>query len=477
VLLEKPKSQIALDKRTESVFIRNLAIKDHEVFEVISDQEEIERPEFIKRALKVGVIALRDVLVTEKIDYVKREFEMLCVELDKTFKKELGKEGMKGELEKVFGDEGKLHSCLEKLFGNDGKLVRDILDMNNVNSPIGQLRETIESYFVGKDSEIYSMLDPNSKDSPMSRLKQEIVQKLDGIEKDIAEYLAKKEVIQKTPKKGFIFEDALEDFLLRLSKPFGDIVEKTGTEKGKLGNLKGDFVITLNDSTIQGAPPKIAVEAKTMANVSLTMKSLVGELRGAILNREANFAIAVTDIMISDAIGCYREIEGDKIICAFGDNGLPLEVAYRIARTYLLMKARETPGRTIDVAKICGIMNKISNDLNAVRGIKAKLTSIGTTTETIATDIKSLEQNIRGSLDELQDALNHNAEVTKDGGHKKKTKWKNAKKLRGREELMGKGGKSGKMTKAAAFRIQSGAAKTGTNQGFARRAQSVADRH
>lgn len=166
----RAKSQIILDKRTESVLIKNLTIKDYEVFEVLSDQKEVERPEFVKRALKVGVIALRDVLVAEKIDFVKKEFDLLCFEMEKIFKQELGKEGMRGELERVFGEEGKLHSCLEKLFGNDGKLVRDILDMNNKNSPIGQLRETIESYFVGKDSEIYNMLDPNSQDSPISRL-------------------------------------------------------------------------------------------------------------------------------------------------------------------------------------------------------------------------------------------------------------------------------------------------------------------
>jgi hypothetical protein len=41
---------------------------------------------------------------------------------------------------------------------------------------------------------------------------------------------------------------------------------------------------------------------------------------------------------------------------------------------------------------------------------------------------------------------------------------------------MGKS-KGGKMTKAAAARIQSKAAKTDRNQGFARRAQSAADRH
>jgi len=420
-LLEKPKSQIILEGKTESVFIKNLAVKDHEVFEVISDQAELERPEFIKRALKVGVIALRDVLVSEKIDYVKREFDGLCIELEGIFRQKLGKEGMQGELERVFGEKGELHSCLQKLFGDDGKLVRDILDMNNSKSPIGQLRKTIESYFVGKDSEIYSMLDPNSKDSPMSRLKTEILQRLDRIENDIATYLSKKEVIDKAPKKGFIFEDTLEDFLLRLSKPFGDIVEKTGTQKGKLGSKTGDFVVTLNDPTIKGQAPRIVIEAKTNANARLTIKSLVGELREAILNREAAFAIVVTDNALSEAVGCFRDFEGDKIICAFGDNGLPLEVAYRIARTHLIMKIHETPQRSIDTGKICGIISKISNDLNTVKGIKAKLTSIGSTAETIADDIKSLEQNIRDSLDDLQDALREGVQGPRTRGQKAKS--------------------------------------------------------
>lgn len=413
-LLERIKSPIILDKRTESILIKNLEIKDHDLFEVVSDQKEMERAEFVKRALKVGVIALHHVLVTEKIDYVKREFERLCFELDKIFKLELGKEGMKGELDKIFGDSGRLQQCLEDLFGSDGKLARDILDMNNKNTPIGQLRETIESYFVGKDSEIYSMLDPNSKDSPISRLRQDILSELEKIETVIETYLVKREVIGKTPQKGFIFEDVLEDFLLRISRPFSDTVERVGKEKGKLGGLKGDFVITVNDSSIKGQPPRIVVEAKAGESVRLTMKSLLGELRDAIQNREAQFAIAVTETMISDAIGCYREVEGDKIICIFGDNGLPLEVAYRIARTYLLMKMHEAPEKVIDITRIYGVIDKISNDLNAIRGIKAKLTSIGTTSEAIATDIKSLETNIRSSLDELQNILRHNtaAEVS-----------------------------------------------------------------
>ena len=404
--LFEQKSQIVVENRTKSILIKNLSINDREVFDVISSQEAIERPLFLKRALKVGVIALRDVLVAEKVDYVKREFDSFCAEMDRIFSKELGRDGMKGELERVFGEKGELYLCLERLFGADGKLARDVLDMNNSRSPIGQLRKTIEAYFVGKDSSIYSMLDPNSSDSPISRLRTEIMQKLDGIEKDIETYLARKEVIEKTPQKGLNFEDDLEDFLMRLSKPFGDLVERTGTEKGKLGAKTRDFVITLSDQAIKGHAPRIVVEAKTNVSVRLTPKSLLGELREALQNREADFAIAVTDNLISDAVGCYREIEGDKIICAFGDNGLPLEVAYRIARACLLTKACKTSEKIIDVEKIIGIKDRIINDLSAVRGIKSKLTSIETTADAISEDVTELEQNIRDSLKELQDTLN-----------------------------------------------------------------------
>lgn len=409
-LIEKTKSQIVVDKRTETVVIKNLSIKDREIFDVISEQDDVERPVFIKKALKVGIIALRDVLVAEKVDFVKREFDNLCVELDKIFSKELGKEGLKGELERVFGERGELRTCLEKIFGDNGKLARDLLDMNNNKSPIGQLRKTIESYFVGKDSQIYGMLDPNSQDSPMARLKTELLSKLEKIESDIAVYLAKKEVTDKAPKKGLEFEDTLEDFLQRHSRLFGDLVERTGTEKGKLGTKTGDFVITIHDRTIKGQAPKIVIEAKTNASARLTTKSLVGELREALQNRNADFAIAVTDTIISDAVGCYREIEGDKIICAFGDNGLPLEVAYRVARAQLLLKIHEKQEHTIDISKICSLVNKITNDLSAVRGIKSKLTNIENTAEAISEDISDLEQNIRESLSELEKAVSIDAQ-------------------------------------------------------------------
>lgn len=96
--------QVILSKRTNSILIKGLEIRDPELYEIISDQKERARPEFVKRALKVGAIALRDIVVTEKIDYIKKEFQRFCVELDEIFQSKLGKEGMKGVLRTLSPD-------------------------------------------------------------------------------------------------------------------------------------------------------------------------------------------------------------------------------------------------------------------------------------------------------------------------------------------------------------------------------------
>ena len=397
--------EIDLNPKTKTVVIKRLEMQDPELYEIILDQKESIRTEFVKKALKIGAIALKDIGVAEKIDYVKREFQKLCIELDRVFMQELGEEGMHGELDNIFGETGKLQQCLDSIFGKDGRLARDILDMNNKKSPIGQLRETIESYLVGKDSSVYCMLDPHAKDSPICRLREELMETLTDIQRKIEEQIVRKGIIQKAPQKGFIFEDMLEDFLWRMSKPFGDSVERVSKEKGKLGELKGDFVVVINDPMTEGHPPRIVVEAKAGENITLTQKGLKGELDDAITNREARFAIAVTESVVSDAIGCYREIEKDKIICAFGDDGLPLEVAYKVARACVLLSVHRESGKQIDAGRICSIIDKIGNDLNAVQGIKAKLTSIANTSKATTGDIVGLEANIRKSLQEMQDVI------------------------------------------------------------------------
>lgn len=74
---------------------------------------------------------------------------------------------------------------------------------------------------------------------------------------------------------------------------------------------------------------------KAVRMVEAATESII--LDKTIKNREANFAIAVTESQISDSIVNYREIPLDKIIFALGEYGLPFDVGYKIVRTRVLL--------------------------------------------------------------------------------------------------------------------------------------------
>jgi hypothetical protein len=64
IVKETSQTTILLHKKANLVHIISLEINDPELVEIISDQKEKERSEFLKRALKVGAVALRDSIIS-----------------------------------------------------------------------------------------------------------------------------------------------------------------------------------------------------------------------------------------------------------------------------------------------------------------------------------------------------------------------------------------------------------------------------
>ncbi len=394
------KGEIALNAKDRTVLITSMVLDDQEVYDALSAMSVDSVPSFLKRAIRVGVIALKDVITAVKLDYVKREFDHLNTQLERVFTKQLGPEGMKGELEKIFGDNGQLQRALGEIFGEDGTLSRDILDPDKDSTPIGGLRKTIESYFKGKDSEVYSMLDPHKKDSPVNRLREELVTKLDAIKTDLDAYLLKKKLIEKTTQKGFEFEDNLEVYLKQITRPFNDYVERVSKALGKSRTKEGDFTIAINDSTVSESTLRILVETKAVEDLPVTKRGLLGYLDRAMVNRDAEFAIAVSETPLQSEGGRFREFEGNKILCEFADDGLPVEVAYKVARVRLLLGKLKETGK-VDVAKINAKIDDIRNQLEIIRGIKTRLTGISNASDKVKEELDGLKEKITSSLDEI----------------------------------------------------------------------------
>ena len=383
------------------VTIQYLVVEDPELHTLLSHEKEEEWPTFVKRAITMGAIALNSVVLQQKLDYVKTTFKGMATEVEGILT--LGEKEMEGKLEKVFGKNGELELILDRHFSKDGKLM-DILDMDNVKSPIGRLRTQIESFFVGRDSAVYGVLDPYRKGSPAFQLREEIMKGLKSIEDIMKAQLVREEVEKVTPMKGWKFEDVVETFLQRVTKPFNDLAERVAKETGKIGNKKGDFIIVINDPSIKENRPRIVVEAKSVKGVAITRKGLLGYLDGAMANREAKFAIAVSEVPLPTSVGHYREYEQNKIVCEFGEDGLPFEVAYKVARARVLIEMYgEVEG--VDVAKMNAILKQIETDLNSIQGIKTKVSRVQNVSKEISADITDLEDKIRARLSDLQRLL------------------------------------------------------------------------
>jgi len=398
--LEAFQPLILLDKHPK-VTIQHLVVEDPELHTLLSYTKKKEWPTVVKRALTMGATALKSIALQQKLDYVETTFKGMTFEVNKILT--LNKNEMEGKLDRVFGKNGELELILDKHFGDDGKLM-DLLDMDNMKSPIGRLRTQVESFFVGKDSTVYGVLDPYRKDSPAFQLREEIMNGLRSIEDMIKEQLVREEVEKVTPMKGWKFEDVVESFLQRITKPFNDLPERVTEETGKMGKKRGDFIIVINDPSIKENPPRIVVEAKSQRGVAITRKGLLGYLDEAMENREAKFAIAISEVPLPTSVGHYREYEQNKIVCEFGEDGLPFEVAYKVARARVLIEMYgEVEG--VNVAKMNAILKQIETDLNSIQGIKTKVSRVQNVSKEISADITDLEDKIRERLSDLQQLL------------------------------------------------------------------------
>ena len=73
-------SSIEVDR--DSIHIRDLTIDDPEVVSYFRDLPEDQRTPIFKTAAKLGVIAIKTIGTTEKVDYIEKQFNALQHEFE-----------------------------------------------------------------------------------------------------------------------------------------------------------------------------------------------------------------------------------------------------------------------------------------------------------------------------------------------------------------------------------------------------------
>ena len=402
-----PRVQVLGDR----IVVDRLVLHDPALAECLADRPADDRPAFVERALRIGLIALQDAGVSVNVDVVRAEFERVLRQTEQV--NERAAAALEETLRSNFADgDGRLPRTLERFLGDRGALrsmVDELFDESKRDSAIGRIGRMLERYFDGDASKLALLLDPTRLNSPMYQFREEISGGFRQIEERLvaieAAAAARGAERARSAAKGADFEDVLDALLGELCRGAGDLLDRTGTETGAvLKSKKGDFVLTIDPRVARGADLRLVVEAKDRP---MSMRAIREELREARENRGAAVAVAVFSTAHAPSGIAPFAIVGGDVYCVIDPQApepATLEAAVRLARLLALatLDARDVD---VDAAQIGAALTAIREQLETVRTLKAQLTSISTATKQIWSGLDVMRSNILARVTEAESEL------------------------------------------------------------------------
>jgi hypothetical protein len=405
-IVHLPTSEIRIDG--DRIFVDRLVVRDGALAAVVGEHPEEDRVALVERALKIGLLALQDAGVTVNVDVVRTEFQKLITQSEQVNLR--AAEALDQTLRSNFADgDGRLPRTLERFLGDKGALrayVGELFDETKRDSAIGRMRTLLGTYFDGDASRLALLLDPTRQNSPMHQFRVEISQEFDRLNERLtaieAAAAARGAERAKSSAKGADFEDLLEAMLADLARGCGDLLDRTGGEAGGvLRSKKGDFVLTLNSASAGGADLRIVVEAKDRPMSGRAMRD---ELREAKENRAAAVGLVVFTPAHAPAGIAPFDIRAGDVYCVV-DPAAPevatLEAAVRLARLLALASTREQ-ATEMDGEAIRAALAAVRAELDAIKGIKATLTSIATSSASVQACLDRLREAILARVAEAE---------------------------------------------------------------------------
>ncbi len=395
----------------DRIHVERLELADASIAAFVAEHEPGERPALVERALRIGLLTISNAGISMSADVVKQEFERLTERLEATQAR--ATTTLEQLLRANFADgDGRLPRTLEAFLGDQGKLRRlteELFDPNRREGAMGQLRDLLGRYFDGDGSRLAQLLDPTREGSPLHQFRNEMTGEFRSLSERIAALeaanRARAEERAHGTAKGTDFEDVLEERLAALAHGAGDYLERTGAEAGEaLRSKKGDFVLTIDPSITRGTELRVVIEAKDR---SMSRRAMTAELADARANRAASAALVVFSPQAAPTGIAPFALVGTDVYAVLdpeADDGAGLEAAMRLARALALLSLRESDGG-VDVPAICEALDEIGQQLAAVQGMKAKLTSIGSAATEVKGALDLLRAGILRSVHAVEDQL------------------------------------------------------------------------
>ena len=395
----------------DRIVVSGLTLVDPGLATYLRERPEGERPAVLARALRVGLIALQDAGASLDVDVVRREFDTMVRRAESLNERVAAQ--VDEVLRKNFADgEGRLPRTLETFLGDRGQLrsfTRELFDENRRDSAIGRMHVLLGGYFDGDASRLARLLDPTRLGSPLHQFRSEVTKGFDQLNERLtaieAAAAARAGERARSAAKGADFEELIETMLADSVRGTDHLVERTSEAAGDvLRSKKGDFVVTLDPDTVRGATLRLVVECKDRR---ISGRAMRDELEEARRNRDAAVGLVIFSTAHAPAGIAPFDVRMGDVYCAIDpDDPEPatLDAALRLARLLALSSVRDTTSE-IDASAVREALVRVSAELDALRGLKTKLTTIGTAAKAVGAGLDQLRDGIVARIAEAEAEL------------------------------------------------------------------------
>ena len=407
--LDDPSAQIVLDG--SRVEVRRLTIDDPVVADLLASHPPERRSAELIRVLQVGARGITamgsGLTISDVADQVGRALaattETAQQRVDAVL--DAGRQALAETL-----DPDVRASIAGRMVGRlttlHGELLRD-LDPARSESHTGRFLDELARYF-GADGELDTRLadalDPAATGSPMARLREGLESEIRQLRDVVMRESGRAEESSRGTRKGFEYEDTIEELLRTAAKGLGGVVERTSQTAGSLGSgaIVGDLVLSLPDGG------RIVIEAKHVTRLGLTGSGgTLEELDRAMANRSADFAICVSAMDAFPAeVGAFG-VYGNRILVVDDGDGVMLGVALRWAQTTMVPTL--DGAAPLDTGLLADRLDRIREVAGRVSTSKRALASIRTGIDTVRNDLDTMRLSLFELVDEAKLELRRSA--------------------------------------------------------------------
>jgi hypothetical protein len=276
------------------------------------------------------------------------------------------------------------------------------------------MRALLGGYFDGDASRLAQLLDPTRLGSPLHQFRSEVARGFEQLNERLAAIeaagAARAAERARSAAKGMDFEDLVEDLLAQALRGTDHVLERTASASGDvLGSRKGDFVVTLDPRTADGASLRVVVECKDR---TISGRAMREELQEARRNRDAAVALVVFSAAHAPAGIAPFDVRMGDVYCALdaeAPDPATLEAAVRLARLLAVASLRRESA-TYDASAVREALRRIAPELDALRALKMRLTTIATASTAVNAGLDALRDALLARIAEAESLLRPGAE-------------------------------------------------------------------